>query len=643
MNSTRKAGIVWREGVPIAEDFDDPYYSLAGGLEESRFVFLDGAEVIARAQNSDTFVVGETGFGTGLNFLATWLEWRKHSDIGRLIFISTEAHPMSTADMEKAHSAFPEVRELAADLRDAMPPPSKGFHSRTFDNGRVSLLLLIGDASEMLSQLVAKVDAWYLDGFAPAKNPEMWTENLFQQLERLSKPGATLATFTAAGFVRRGLEAASFNMKKTKGFARKRERLVGEFSQATDVMCSPEALWAARPAQFCGKRVGIVGGGIAGLSLAVELKNRGCAPTIISQPEPEGCSDIPIAVLAPRFALEASVERDFFASAYAFATHKARQLEVLTPNQGVLYPQTSSQDKDRQTRILTDYEWGSNWLYMDDQGLCLPQGGTVNSQKWQHDLAKEVQVVDATVSRIERASNSWLLLDQNEAEIGAFDQIVVAAGSHSTSLLKRSNLDVSMEPKLFPEIRLVGGQIEQIQAQTLAELDPRTLSYGNYVSAAVNNEGEETRSVGSTFDKLSNLEAFGGDSAKAKQAILESLKDQFGISVSNQQVQNSWTGVRAATPDHLPYVGPIPDWDDLAKSCAPMRNDANNSPTHASQVKKGLYLLTGLGSKGFQYGPILANYLAALIADDPLPLPAKLIGKLHPGRGLVKHIVRQEK
>ncbi|MBO6503338.1 MAG: tRNA (5-methylaminomethyl-2-thiouridine)(34)-methyltransferase MnmD [Kordiimonadaceae bacterium] len=639
----RAAQITWRDGVPIADNFDDPYYSLAGGLEESRFVFLQGANIVERAVSRQRFVIGETGFGTGLNFLATWMEWRKRQHTGRLIFVSTEAHPLVPSDMEKAHDAFPEIHELALKLRDALPPPSDGFHVRNFDNGQVSLLLLIGDASRMFSKLDASIDAWFLDGFAPAKNPEMWSESLFQQIARLSKPGSTLATFTAAGFVRRGLAEVGFEMRKTPGYARKRERLVGEFVEHQTPAASQKPKWAVRPACIKGKRIGIIGGGIAGAALSTELKTRGFEPTIISTHHPQGCSDIPAAILAPRFVLDNSPERGFFSSAFSFAIESARDYDVFSSDLGVIYPPKSEADAIRHCRIEQTYDWGQRWLSLEENGLSLPKGGTVNSAKWLAGLTKDTPIINKSVNRIEETACGWLVLGDDGEEIADYDQVIIAAGAHSPSILRNSGLDYSVNSAVFPETRFVGGQIELVVTEALAKLDSRTHSFGNYVSASVNVEGEAVRSIGTTFDKYKNLQDFIANSPESRSLILDELIDQFGLKVSKEDCLQSWSGVRATTPDHLPYVGPIPQWTDLAKACAPMSVDANKEPMHTPAAENGLYILTGLGSKGFQYGPLLANYLAALIAGDPLPLPVDVIAKLHPGRGLVKHIVRQNK
>ena len=206
----------WRDGrVPVSTRFDDPYFSLDIGLEETRHVFLGGNDLPARLR--DGFHVAELGFGTGLNLLATWAAWRQAGVPGRLHFTSFEAFPMAVADMETALRAFPQVEPLARTLLDALSGEGPAF-----DLGDVALTLITGDARQALPAWEGRADAWFLDGFSPAKNPELWGEALMAEGGRHTAPGGTAATYTAAGHVRRSLEAAGFAVERVPGFGRKR-------------------------------------------------------------------------------------------------------------------------------------------------------------------------------------------------------------------------------------------------------------------------------------------------------------------------------------------------------------------------------------------------------------------------------------
>ena len=214
--AAEQARLSWKDGrVPVSQQFDDPYFSLQNGLAETRHVFLDGNDLPARF--APGFHIAELGFGTGLNLLAAWELWEASGQSGPLRLTSFEAFPMATADMEAALAAFPELADRAAAF---LAQWSDG--QTTCDLGSLQLELIAGDARETLPTWEEAADAWFLDGFSPAKNPELWEESLMAEVARHTRPGGTAATYTAAGFVRRGLEAAGFTVTRAPGFGRKR-------------------------------------------------------------------------------------------------------------------------------------------------------------------------------------------------------------------------------------------------------------------------------------------------------------------------------------------------------------------------------------------------------------------------------------
>jgi len=211
----QRAKLSWAGGqVPVSEHFDDPYFSLQDGLAETRHVFLAGNDLPGRF--APGFHIGELGFGTGLNMLAVWAAWQASGQTGPLRFTSFEAFPMATSDMSQALRAFPELTELS----DRFLSIWQG--GGICDLGSLQLEVIIGDARDTLPGWTGSVDAWFLDGFSPAKNPELWGADLIGAVGRHTNTGGTAATYTAAGFVRRGLEAAGFSVTRAPGFGRKR-------------------------------------------------------------------------------------------------------------------------------------------------------------------------------------------------------------------------------------------------------------------------------------------------------------------------------------------------------------------------------------------------------------------------------------
>ena len=218
------------DGTPVSEAYGDVYHSAAGGAAQARHVFLAGNGLPERWRARECFTLLETGFGLGLNFLATWMAWKNDPHAGtELHFVSLEKHPFTADDLAVAHAAWPEFSALAAELREHWPVLAPGEHRISLDAGRVILHLIFGNAVDTLSTLKMEVDAFYLDGFSPAKNPEMWSPELCGALANRARPGATLATWSVAGGVRQALKTAGFVVEKCPGFAGKRQMLVGHY------------------------------------------------------------------------------------------------------------------------------------------------------------------------------------------------------------------------------------------------------------------------------------------------------------------------------------------------------------------------------------------------------------------------------
>ncbi|MGC8203051.1 tRNA (5-methylaminomethyl-2-thiouridine)(34)-methyltransferase MnmD [Aliiroseovarius sp. PTFE2010] len=215
------AALSWRDGgVPVSERFDDPYFSITDGLAETRHVFVQGNDLPNRFH--DGFHVAELGFGTGLNLLTTVLAWQDAGAPGRLHFTSFEAYPMRAPDMDRALAAFPQAHAIAAPLLDMRARGDTQLHTDT-----LSLRLVLGDARATLPAWDGQADAWFLDGFSPAKNPQLWGQALMGDVARHTAPGGTFATYTAAGHVRRALDGAGFDVTRAPGFGRKRHMSIG--------------------------------------------------------------------------------------------------------------------------------------------------------------------------------------------------------------------------------------------------------------------------------------------------------------------------------------------------------------------------------------------------------------------------------
>ena len=225
----QQADLEWRDnGVPVSNRFDDPYFSVDNGLDETRHVFLAGNDLPVRF--CDGFHVAELGFGTGLGFLTTVQAWMRCGVPGHLHFTSFEAFPMTASEMERAMSAFPELAELAAPLVQLWAKKTQPIQYAP----NITLEVILGDARQTLPDWNGKADAWFLDGFSPAKNPELWTSELMQAVANHTTSKGTAATYTAAGFVRRGLRDAGFHVERIAGYGRKRHMTVAKLGAMTE-------------------------------------------------------------------------------------------------------------------------------------------------------------------------------------------------------------------------------------------------------------------------------------------------------------------------------------------------------------------------------------------------------------------------
>jgi len=439
------ADIEWQQGQPFSNEFEDIYFSREGGLEETDYVFLQQNHLPDRwlsPEPVEQFVIAETGFGTGLNFLTTAQHWlQKTNKKACLHYLSIEKFPLSKTDLEQALACWPELEYVSTQLLENYPPAVKGFHHIPLLDHRVVLTLIFGDAEQVLPQLHARVDAWYLDGFAPDKNPGMWTPVVFNQIARLSKAGTTFSTFTAAGLVRRGLQEAGFDVEKVKGFGKKREMLRGGLTQ--EVEAKSKTPWftlpSSRPKAANSKHAVVIGAGVAGIATAWSLAKRGWMVDIIERLDAvaQGGSGNPQGIVMPRISLGGSAEREFYDTAFFKTLRELFRLKEKYPElnwqQGGVLQLASSDRIRKQIQKLDSVpdlvqalsaEQASEiaGVEIEAQALYFPQAGWINPVQLCHLLLKEAGEsislhTNTDVSSIHYADGAWQLLDENQSII----------------------------------------------------------------------------------------------------------------------------------------------------------------------------------------------------------------------------------
>ena len=326
-------------GTPVADHFDDVYFSNDSGIDETQHVFVAGNDLLERWQQwrNPTFVIAETGFGTGLNFLVAMRAFNEfkatnpNHPLKHLYFITTEKFPLPQQDMQRALEAFPALKAEAEALSELYPMGLEGCHRLYFERHSTTLDLWIGDVHELLPQWHAPIegliDAWFLDGFAPSKNPDMWTDALFSQMARLSKTGTTFGTFTAAGIVKRGLAGVGFDIKKRKGFGRKRDMLTGVFNTANDSVQHKLRLPNGPYYRYVNSsvteasKVAVVGSGLAAATACLALVKRGINTTLYFDGDTlaSGASGNPQGGFYPQLHSEASIASRIQAHSFLYA------------------------------------------------------------------------------------------------------------------------------------------------------------------------------------------------------------------------------------------------------------------------------------------------------------------------------------
>ncbi|MCF5805701.1 MULTISPECIES: bifunctional tRNA (5-methylaminomethyl-2-thiouridine)(34)-methyltransferase MnmD/FAD-dependent 5-carboxymethylaminomethyl-2-thiouridine(34) oxidoreductase MnmC [Pseudomonas syringae group] len=656
MTITRHAQIDWDEhGNPRSRDFSDVYFSTESGLDETRHVFLVQNDLQRRFSElpaGGRLVIGETGFGTGLNFLCTWQLFNECAPAdARLHFVSVEKYPLSRADLQRALALWPELSSVAQPLLEQYVAIHEGFQRLVFDGGRVTLTLLIGDALQMLPQLDGQIDAWFLDGFAPAKNPEMWTPELFAELARLSAPATTIGTFTSTGWVRRSLNAAGFKMKRVPGIGHKWEVLRGAFIATPEGVTPPPATkpWFARPAFIARERKALViGAGLAGCATAQSLAQRGWQVSLLERhaaPAQEASGN-PQGVLYLKLSAHGTALSQLILSGFG---HTRRLLERLQRGVdwdacGVLQLTFDDKEALRQKQLAEAFPESllhlldrpaaeaQSGIALDSGGLFYPEGGWVHppalcQAQVQHPNIRLIAHHQALA--LKRVDDQWQVWGDEQLIDSA--PVAVLAGAADIKQFSQS-ADLPL--------KRIRGQITSL-AQTDASAALRSVVCAEgYVAPA--RLGEHT--LGASFDFNSidltpNLADHAGN-LTLLQEISADLASRLETADMPAQQLRGRAAFRCTSPDYLPIVGPLADREAFMQAYAALGKDARQVPDIDCPWLDGLYVNSGHGSRGLITAPLSAELIAAWVDNEPLPLPRSVAEACHPNRFALRGIIR---
>ncbi|WP_203293953.1 tRNA (5-methylaminomethyl-2-thiouridine)(34)-methyltransferase MnmD [Maricaulis parjimensis] len=500
---------------PRAADYDDVYFSAEDGLEETRSVFLKACHMPEIWQGRRHVTVGELGFGTGLNALALWQLWRETRSPGAwLDFVSIEKHPLSREEAARAFAQWPSLANLSDRLLAQWPPRLKGAHRLVFPEDGFAITLFHDEAEAALAQIDARMDAWFLDGFAPARNAAMWSQPVLDAVGRLSAPGARVGTFTVAGFVRRGLAEAGFSVSKQPGFGRKRERLEAIF---------PGEVGAEMPAPG---RVAIIGAGIAGASLAHALNIRGCETVLVDRDGlAGGASGAPAGLLTPRLERADRPHVRATLAAFDFARRLYSGLDDFWEEGVLRLPKDDAEARrfaDIADMMDDSVVWQAGGLHLTNSGRFLPASLV-------RQLAGETERLQAGIAEVEAGEAGCRLLDGQGETVLEADIVIHASGAGAAARL--------------PDISPSAGQL----AVFAGTAPSRPVTWGHYLCAA-----PQGVLVGATHVR--------GEAAGPAEPAIAGFRDAAAAhcpDVELGDVMARWAGVRASTPDRLPVAGAL--------------------------------------------------------------------------------------
>ncbi len=656
-------------GTPFANDFGDIYFSNDDGLAESHYVYYEQNNIDARLQNHDQphFVIAETGFGTGLNFLNTWQRFTDHlarqqvqnqldNGVKRLHFISFEKYPLHIDDLNKALQAWPSLSAFSNKLSKQYPINLEGCHRLEFDNGLVVLDLYFGDALESIQAMsypqTGIVDAWYLDGFAPSKNPEMWQQSLFNSMANISRASATLSTFTSAGFVRRGLIDAGFNTKKAKGFGQKRDMLVGQLECVNDAQSAPAYFHQDSSAL---KNVAVIGGGIASSCILYSLAKRGIASQLFCQDEKPamGASHNVQGAIYPHLQAKNSPHSELFAHSFLYAKRLYNNLLSSGFNFdydwcGVLQHAVKKPLADKHENLAQKQLWPTQLMHnvtaeQGDEiagvetgysGVFFEQGGWVNPPQLVNAMLSAANsitpfksVFNCNIKQLKKTDSGWFLLT-NDEQLGPFSDVIICAGEHS---------DAFEQTKALPIVG-VRGQVSHIEASEQSRKLKTVLCHKGYFTPAY----LDHHCMGATFEKNTKSRQVTALDNQLNQEQLLSFYQQSEFASTLGNITSAKAAVRCTFIDHLPMAGQWCEQSDYTMAFANLRLGKRYQYEKLNKPQQGLHIFTGFGARALCSAPLSADHLVSCLNNEPRPLSERVSQAIHPARFIVRDLIRNK-
>lgn len=654
------AALEWQDGLPRSRDYGDIYFSGAG-LEETAHVFLAGNDLAQRwrALATPLFRLGECGFGSGLNFLCAWRLWEDCAPPGRTLhYLSCEKHPLRLQDLCRVHAQWPELAPWAGALQHVYPQHSAGLHRLHLGTPTrpVILDLLYGDAESSLADLAAlaprSVDAWFLDGFAPARNPGMWSPTLLRQLAALSRPGTSFATYTVAAAVRNGLAEAGFSLEKAPGHGGKRHMLKGRFQGSALALEASATPWFNLPPMRRHGLTAVIGGGMAGCATAWALARKGI-PVVLIEREARvatGASGNPQGALYLKLGKRLTPGLRFLLQAWLYARrhYPALQtesgvdlgwaecglLQLARNAEEVALMRATAQEAGYAADVLRAVDAAEAaalaGLELSHPGLWLPGGALLSPaalcEAYLRHEAIETQLCREALA-LERRGERWAL-HSTEGLLLEADAVVVAAAVDSLRLPPCAHYPLSP----------VRGQLSYFPASQRSNALRTILCTQGYVLPA---RGAQ-HCVGATFTPRSSDTAVHEEDHRFNLSLVEGISSMLHEAFAAHGPVGGRAALRCVSRDHLPLAGPVEDVDAMLALYGDLRRNARRRFEEHAAPLPGLFINTAHGSHGLTSTPLAAEYIASLIAGETPPLQREQVHALHPARFLIRRLKRRE-
>ncbi len=614
------------DGTPYSPRFADRYHSEHGAaLAQAEGVFLAGTGLPAAWADQPSWSVLETGFGLGLNFLVTWAAWRADpARPQRLHFVSVEAFPARADDLLRAAAAHPSLLPLARELEAQYWGLLPGQHTLDFDGGRVRLTLCIGDARTVLRELVCEADTVFLDGFSPAKNPDIWDAYTLKAVAQRCRRGTRLATWTVARPVRDALAQAGFTVHKRPGIPPKRDRIEAVYDPAWEPRRRASA-WAQSEAGTAPSRAVVIGGGLAGAAVAAQLAAHGWAVQVLDAADApaSGASGLPVGLWTPHLSVDDGVLSQLSRYGVRATLRQARRLLHEGTDwaaSGVLERRLPDAHGDTRPLPATWPAAGSRWSAPASaeqlEAAGLPAGdaacwhATAGWIRPARLVAQWLQHPAITwrgglaVRALQAIDGGWRVVGGDGCTLADAAVVVVAAGFASQALL---GAQLGLHP--------IRGQVSWGRQDGTLPTPPSPVNgHGHFIPHAADEAGPIWL-TGASFDRGQAEPDIRPADRGFNLDRVQTLLPATGAALATRSADTvaDWAGIRCASPDRLPVVGPV---------------DGANRP--------GLWVCTAMGSRGLSFAPLCAELLVARLHGEPLPLPARLAAALDPARAALQ-------